>query len=98
MTVRNRTWIIVAAVAITGGMRRRPVCPWISLDGSGPGRLGGCAGNYFSVGVTHWPAPTPYGTTVVVGDITCQVEQTGVRCSNADQQGLSLSRRAFATF
>ncbi len=42
--------------------------------------------------------PTPYGTTVQLGAIACDVEQTGVRCTNQDGHGFTLSRAAFSPF
>src|SRR5664279_2533300 len=31
---------------------------------------------------TYLAIPTPYGTVVTLGQITCDVEETGVRCTN----------------
>ena len=71
--------------------------PFVTLGSTGPARLSPCIGDFFS-GVSHWPDPTPYGTTVRAGDISCDVEQTGVTCTNPDGHGFTLARAAFTPF
>ncbi len=71
--------------------------PFATMAATGDARLDTCIGDFFA-GVQHWPDPTPYGTTVQLGAIACDVEQTGVRCTNQDGHGFTLSRAAFSPF
>lgn len=71
--------------------------PFVRLDDTGTPDYRTCMGDFFS-GVPRWPDPTPYGTTVQVGGIACDVEQTGVTCMNRDGHGFTLSRAAYAPF
>lgn len=69
--------------------------PFISLEPTGPATLSPCVGDYFA-GVQR--IPTAYGTVVQLGQISCDVEETGVRCANPEGHGFNLSRAAFAPF
>ena len=69
--------------------------PFISLEPTGPATMSPCIGDSFA-GVKR--TPTAYGTVVQIGQITCDVEETGVRCTNPEGQGFNLSRAAFAPF
>ena len=54
-----------------------------------------CIGDYFA-GVKT--TPTAYGTVVQLGPISCDVEETRVRCTNPEGHGFNLARAAFAPF
>ncbi|WP_395725554.1 DUF6777 domain-containing protein [Nakamurella sp.] len=62
----------------------------VRLDPTGPIHVSSCQGDFFD-GIS-WPAPTPYGTTTKLGDITCDVEETGLTCTNLDGHTFTLSR------
>ncbi len=68
--------------------------PIVRLDATGPSRQSSCRGDFFD-GIT-WPGPTPYGTTATLGDISCDVEQTGLTCNNTEGHGFVLSRSGIA--
>jgi hypothetical protein len=60
------------------------------MDATGPAHGSDCRGDFFA-GIS-WPEPTPYGTTTTFGDVTCDVEETGVTCTNLDGHTFTLSR------
>lgn len=62
----------------------------VRLAATGPTQVSSCRGDFFD-GIT-WPDPTPYGTTVKLGDVSCDVEETGVTCTNLDGHSFTLSR------
>ena len=62
----------------------------VRLNATGPQQASSCRGDFFN-GIS-WPDPTPYGTTATLGDITCDVEETGVTCTNLDGHTFTLSR------
>jgi hypothetical protein len=64
--------------------------PIVRLDATGPSHPTSCRGDFFE-GI-GWPDPTPYGTTAELGDIACDVEQTGLTCTNTEGHGFTLSR------
>lgn len=62
----------------------------VRLNPTGPVQSSSCRGDFFD-GIS-WPDPTPYGTTTKLGDITCNVEETGLTCTNLDGHTFTLSR------
>jgi hypothetical protein len=69
--------------------------PVVTLEPTGQAQLGSCIGDLFA---TVQPTPTAYGTVVTLGQISCDVEQTGLRCTNPEGHGFQLSRAAFSPF
>ncbi|WP_420121621.1 hypothetical protein [Nakamurella sp.] len=70
--------------------------PIVRLDATGPSQASSCRGDVFD-GLT-WPDPTPYGTTVTLGDVRCDVESTGVTCTNTEGHGFTLARAGLQPF
>ena len=70
--------------------------PVVTLMPTGQPTISPCIGDSF-VRVTS-PTPTPYGTVVALGQISCDVEETGLRCVNPEGHGFALSRAAFTPF
>jgi hypothetical protein len=68
----------------------------VRLDATGSPDGSDCRGDFFT-GIT-WPAPTGYGTTATLGDVTCTVEETGVTCTNGDGHGFALARAGYGPF
>jgi hypothetical protein len=62
----------------------------VRLAATGPQEASDCRNDFFA-GIS-WPAPTPYGTTTQLGDVSCDVEETGVTCTNLDGHTFTLSR------
>jgi hypothetical protein len=54
-----------------------------------------CIGDAF---VTAGHDPSTYGTTYQLGQILCDVEESGVRCINPEGHGFTLNRAAFSPF
>ena len=69
--------------------------PFISLEATGPASMSPCIGDAF-VGAGR--EPSTYGARYQLGDIVCDVEETGVRCTNPEGSGFTLNRAAFAPF
>ena len=70
--------------------------PIVRLDATGPAQASSCRGDTFD-GIT-WPEPTPYGTSVTLGDVRCDVESTGVTCTNTEGHGFTLARAGLQPF
>ena len=70
--------------------------PIVRLDATGYSRESSCRGDFFDS--VSWPDPTPYGTTVKLGDISCDVEETGLTCTNLESHGFTLSRSGIKPF
>lgn len=70
--------------------------PLVELDATGPSRESSCRGDFFA-DIT-WPDPTPYGTSVLLGVIACDVEETGLTCTNPQGHGFSMSRSTVQPF
>jgi len=70
--------------------------PVVTLMPTGQPTISPCIGDSF-VRVTS-PTPTPYGTVVALGQISCDVEEIGLRCVNPEGHGFALSRAAFTPF
>jgi hypothetical protein len=68
----------------------------VRLDPTGPPRSSDCRGDFFD-GIT-WPDARPHGTTAKVGDIACDVEETGVTCTSPDGHGFTLARAGYTSF
>ena len=64
--------------------------PIVRLDATGEFHASSCRGDFFE-GIS-WPDPTPYGTSEQFGDVSCDVEQTGLTCTNDQGHGFALSR------
>ena len=71
--------------------------PVLHMNTTGPAGLSSCRSDDF-VAVHQWPDPTPYGSTVQLGDVSCDVEETGLTCTNLDGHGFTLSRAANTVF
>jgi hypothetical protein len=69
--------------------------PFISLEPTGPASMSPCVGDWF---VTAGHEPSTYGTTYQLGQILCDVEESGVRCTNPEGHGFTLNRAAFTPF
>ena len=68
---------------------------YVTLEPTGMPKFGSCIGDVFGrVQLT----PTGYGTVVSLGQFSCDVEETGVRCTNPEGHGFQLSRAAFSPF
>lgn len=65
----------------------------ISLDTWGPARFV-CAGDT----VMGTGAPLPYGQFHANGGVSCNSEPSGMRCSNSDGHGFTLSRQGYTLF
>ena len=70
--------------------------PIVKLDSSGSYQPSSCRGDFFD-GIS-WPEPTPYGTTEQFDDISCDVEETGLTCTNNEGHGFALSRSGIKPF
>lgn len=46
----------------------------------------------------RYRVPIPYGTTVVIGSVSCAVSEQGVTCTNRDGHGITMSRSAWRVF
>lgn len=46
----------------------------------------------------RYQVPIPYGTTVVLGPVSCTVSESGVMCTNRDGHGITMSRSAWRVF
>jgi len=68
---------------------------YVTLELTGMAQFGPCIGDVFGRAQL---TPTGYGTVVSLGQFTCDVEQTGVRCTNPEAHGFQLSRAAFSPF
>ena len=69
--------------------------PFISLEPTGPASMSPCLDNAF---VTAGHGPSTYGTSYQLGQILCDVEESGVRCTNPEGHGFTLNRAAFTPF
>ncbi len=68
----------------------------VRLDATGSPQGSDCRGDFFD-GIT-WPAPTGYGSTATLGDVTCAVEETGLTCTNGGGHGFTLARSGYRPF
>jgi hypothetical protein len=70
--------------------------PLAQLDATGFSQVSSCRGDFFD-GITL-PDPTPYGTTLTLDQIRCDVEESGVTCTNQDGHGFTMSRAGVPPF
>jgi hypothetical protein len=70
--------------------------PVAQLDATGPSQESSCKEDFFDAG--SWPDPTPYGTTVKLGDVSCDVEESGLTCTNTEGHGFTMSRSSVLPF
>ena len=70
--------------------------PVALLGATGNSSTSSCKGDLFDV--SAWPDPTPYGTTAKLGDVGCDVEQTGLTCTNTEGHGFTMSRSGVTPF
>ncbi|WP_395725553.1 DUF6777 domain-containing protein [Nakamurella sp.] len=68
----------------------------VELGTTGMPVASSCSGDFFVT--PAMPEPTPYGSTVRFGDISCDVQETGLTCTNLDGHGFTLSRAAYRLF
>ena len=66
-----------------------------TLKTTGTPTMDACIGDFW----VHKPQePTSYGNRYQLKDIVCDVEETGVTCTNPEGHGFTVNRAAFAPF
>jgi hypothetical protein len=74
------------------GMARSP---FIKLESTGTATMEPCIGDFW---VYKEKAPTSYGNRYQLKDIICDVEETGLTCTNPGGHGFTVNRAAFSPF